>query len=230
MTYVGAAAYAFLPRLVRAYRERFPDVELELREGTTSAQIRALRMGEADVGLVRPPIAGADDLRSEVVLREPLVAVLPDRHPLAGQARLRLQDLRDEGFVLFPAQEGPSFHARIVSACEQAGFSMRVVQEAVQMHAIIGLVSAGVGVALVPASMRNLRQVGVVYRDLTESPAELRADLALVWRRGEPSSVVTAFLDLARKLPNDGGDDQAATGEGPQCTERWAGERGPVCR
>jgi len=141
------------------------------------------------------------------VLRERLVVALPEDHWLAKEETIELRDLASEGFVMFPPHEGPSFHARIVSACEKAGFSIRVVQQAVQMHAIVALVVAGLGIALVPASMRNLRQVGVVYRDIRDSSGSLHVDLAIMWRRAEPSSVVTAFLDVARSF------ERSETGE-----------------
>jgi DNA-binding transcriptional LysR family regulator len=200
ITYVGAALYDFLPRLVRSYRQRFPDVELQLRERTTTAQVRALQRGEADVGFVRPPVFGADDLHHETVLRDRVVAALPEDHRFAALPSIALAELADEAFVGFPPYEGPGFHARLTAACEAAGFRMRVVQEAVQMHAIIGLVASGLGVALVPASMRGLGQAGVVYRDLDQTEAPLDVDLAVLWRRGEPSSVVTAFLQALREF------------------------------
>jgi DNA-binding transcriptional LysR family regulator len=200
VSYVGAAAYQFLPRVVRAYRASHPEVDLQLLERTTAAQVRAIQLGEADVGLVRPPLLGANDLHCASILREHLIAALPADHPLAKNDTIELRDLADEGFVMFPPHEGPSFHALIVSACEKAGFSMRVVQQAVQMHAIVALVAAGLGVALVPASMRNLVQAGAVYRDIRNLSSSLQVDLAVLWRRAEPSSVVTAFLDVARAL------------------------------
>ncbi|MEN3382407.1 MAG: hypothetical protein V7608_2451 [Hyphomicrobiales bacterium] len=209
VTYVGAATYDFLPGLIRAYRVHYPDVELELMERTTAAQARALQRGEADVGLVRPPVFNADDLHCAPVLRERLVVALPEDHRLVKETTIELRDLADENFIMFPAHEGPGFHARIVSACEATGFSPRVVQRAVQMHAIVALVVAGLGVALVPASMRSMRQLGVVYREIDNSPETLHVDLAVMWRRGEPSSVVTAFLNVARSF-------RLATAEAPR--------------
>jgi DNA-binding transcriptional LysR family regulator len=208
VTYVGAATYDFLPGLIRAYRTHYPDIELELMERTTAAQARAIQRGEADVGLVRPPVFDAEDLHCATVLRERLVVALPEDHRLVNETAIELRDLAGEDFIMFPAHEGPGFHARIVSACEAAGFSPRIVQRAVQMHAIVALVVAGLGVALVPASMRSLRQVGVVYREIGNSPETLHVDLAVMWRRGEPSSVVTAFLDVARSF-------RLATAEAP---------------
>lgn len=200
VTYVGAATYEFLPRLIRRYRAAHPDVELELIERPTAAQVRALQLGEADVGFVRPPVFNADDLRFETIARDDMVVALPGDHRLASHEVIDLGDLAGEGFVMFPPQHGPSFHAHILTACEEAGFSMRVVQEAVQMHTIVSLVVAGLGIALVPGSMRNLRQVGVVYRDLRTPAGRFQAELATIWRRGEPSSVVTGFLDQVRSL------------------------------
>jgi DNA-binding transcriptional LysR family regulator len=101
---------------------------------------------------------------------------------------------------MFPAHEGPSFHARILRACDEAGFAMRVVQEAVQMHMIVSLVAVGIDIALVPASLRKLGRAGVAYRDLDPGPSALDAEFAMIWRRGEPSSAITAFLDTARAV------------------------------
>jgi DNA-binding transcriptional LysR family regulator len=199
--YVGAAAYGVLPEVVRGFRRAHPDVELELLEATTAAQVDALRRAAADVGFVRPPVAGGDELRTETVAREPLVVALPADHPLGSGGAVALRDLADEGFVSFPPAEGPALHALLAAACRDAGFTMRVAQQAVQMHAIVALVAAGLGVALVPASVRRLGLPGVVYRPL-EGSADLSVDLAVVWRRGDPSSVVTRFLDTVRRGPS----------------------------
>ncbi|WP_211884165.1 LysR family transcriptional regulator [Plastoroseomonas hellenica] len=199
-TFVGAAAYGLLPQIVRAHRAAYPKVEIALQERTTVQQIASLQSGEADIGFVRPPIFGADDIRCETLLREPFVVALPEEHRLASRGKLRLAELAGEGFVMFPAHEGPSFHARIVRACDEAGFAMRVVQEAVQMHMIVSLVAAGLGVALVPASLRNLGRIGVTYRDLDPPASSLDAEFAMIWRRGEPSSAITAFLETARAV------------------------------
>lgn len=212
VTYVGAAAYDFLPRIVRAFRSSRPGVTLELLERTTAAQVRAIQLGDADVGLVRPPVFNANDLHCAPVLHERLIVALPADHRLSKKDTIELHDLAGEDFIMFPAHEGPSFHARLMSACEQAGFSMRVVQQAVQMHAIIALVASGLGVALVPASMRNLAQAGAIYREVRDLSLSLQVDLALLWRRAEPSSVVTAFLDVARSLECPQGGERRAPG------------------
>ena len=199
LAYVGTASYDLLPRLVASYREQYPQVAVEMAERTAAGQIAALRRGEADVGLIRLPVHETGDLRFETIDSEPFVVALPARHPLAVRDAIALAALAEEAFVMFPAREAPAFHAQIVTACFEAGFAMRVAQEAVQMHAIVSMVAAGLGVALVPASLRHLNQPGVVYRRCAPAPASLRAEMALAWRRADPSSVVTAFLEVARR-------------------------------
>jgi DNA-binding transcriptional LysR family regulator len=198
MTYVGTASYALLPRLVAKYRERYPLVHVDMIERTSAAQVEALVRGEADVGLVRIPMAEIPALRFETIDSEPFVVALPEKHPLADSGNLRLPQLARESFVMFPAREAPAYHARIVNACLDAGFAMTVAQEAVQMHTIVGMVAAGLGIALVPGSLHHLHQPGVVYRPCDPYPASLRAEIALAWRRADPSSVVAGFLQVAR--------------------------------
>ena len=199
MTYVGTASYALLPHLVAKYRERYPRVRVDMVERTSTAQVEALVCGEADVGLIRMPMPDIPALRFEIVDSEPFVVAIPERHPLAAHDALRLLELERESFVMFPAGEAPAYHARIVGACLDAGFAMRVVQEAVQMHTIVSMVAAGLGIALVPASLHHLHQPGVVYRPCDPSPASLQAEIALAWRRADPSSVVASFLQVARQ-------------------------------
>lgn len=195
ITYVGSAAFDFLPPLVRRFRASHPDVDLDLRERPTAGQLDALRAGLADVGLVRPPVH-ADDMTVQRVLREPLVLAVPEEHWAARRRRVRLDELSGEDFVMFPARDGPSFYSRIVLACEQAGFAMRVAQEAVQMHVIAGLVAAGMGIALVPGSVRHLKQPGVRYRELSDASGLLFVDLAAVWPTGRESSALARFIEL----------------------------------
>jgi DNA-binding transcriptional LysR family regulator len=198
ITYVGTASYALLPRLVANYRERYPHVIVEMAERTAVAQVEALVRGEADIGLIRMPMPDIPALLFETIDSEPFLVALPERHPLAARQALRLTELAMEPFVMFPAREAPAFHALIVGACLNAGFAMTVVQEAVQMHTIVSMVAAGLGIALVPGSLHHLHQPGVVYRPCDPSPASFRAEISLAWRRADPSSVVSAFLQVAR--------------------------------
>lgn len=195
--YLAATAYTLLPLVLRDFMKSFPGVKLELRELTLPQQIVALVKGDLDVGLVRPPVAEAE-LAAQTILEEPFVLALPARHPLAAQRRIAVQRLVDEPFILFPRQPGLVFHDLVMGYCLKHGFTPRVAQEANQTHTVVGLVSAGIGVALVPASTQKIGLEGVAYRPLRE--ATPRSRTAVAWRRADASPVIAAFLDVARRV------------------------------
>jgi DNA-binding transcriptional LysR family regulator len=193
--FVQAAIYSILPEILRVYRRQFPEVAFTLHELTTEEQVRALLGGTIDLGLLRTPISdGALD--HVTVLREPLVFALPRNHRLARERHLRLEALAVEPFLISTRHYGPSLHDQIISLCHRAGFIPRVVQEADRIQTIIGLVAAGIGVALVPDSMRNLRRSGVAYRPLQGSPT---IDIAAAWRRDNDSPALTSLLSVIRE-------------------------------
>src|SRR5581483_6112262 len=195
--FISVADYNVLPNLLREFRRRYPLVNLTLRESTTDAQLEDLVNGRIDVGLVLPPIS-APALESIPILREPLIAALPRRHPLARRAgRIALAALSNAPFILFPRHMAPGLYDDVVSFCRSAGFSPRVEQEAVQMQTIVSLVSAKLGVAIIPQSLQNLQRTGVVYRQLKE--ASPLTDIRLAWRRDDALPVLRLFLDLARE-------------------------------
>lgn len=193
--FISVADYNVLPVVLREFRQRFPMVNLTLRESTTDAQIRDLIGCRIDVGFVLPPI-DEPALQSACIVREPLVAALPERHPLARRpGKLALTKLKDAPFILFPRPMAPGLYDDVVSFCRAAGFSPRVEQEAVQMQTIVSLVSAELGVALIPASLTNLRRTGVTYKALREqSPL---TEIHLAWRRGDELPALRVFVDLA---------------------------------
>lgn len=131
--------------MLREFRARFPLVNLTLRESTTDAQMQDLVAGRIDVGFLLPPVTDPS-LSSAPILREPLIAALPDSHPLARRpGKLTLAKLKDAPFILFPRPMAPGMYDDILSFCRSAGFSPRVEQEAVQMQTIVSLVSAELG-------------------------------------------------------------------------------------
>ena len=200
--FVGSASYSVLPLILQRFRQRCPQVELTLRELTTNVQLEALQENRIDVGFVRPPIQG-EGFAQQPILQESLVVALSEGHRLvrggaagqvAGQVELGIADLASEDFILFPRPLAPGLYDQVISLCQQGGFSPRVVQEAVQMQTIVGLVAAEIGIALVPESLRNLQRVGVVYLPLREVTP--RAEIALVWREGDLSPTVGQFLEM----------------------------------
>lgn len=195
--FVPSATDDVLPDILRTFRERFPVVGLVLHELTTPEQAEALRDERIQVGFCRPPV-GDGSLACEIVLREPLVAALPEGHRLCAGSEVPLRSLAGEPFVLFPRESAPAFHDRIVGVCRRAGFEPEVAQEAIQMHTIASMVAVGMGVALVPASLQNLRRKGVVYKPLRGgAPA---AEIAAIWRPEDPSPVLQRFLGVVGEV------------------------------
>ena len=195
--FMSASTYTLMPPVLREFAARHPQVRLDLRELTLPQQLAALRRGDIDAGFVRPPVADAE-LDSEVLLEEPLLVALPSGHPLAAQRRIALAQIAGQPFVMFQRLPGLVLHDLVLGWCLQQGMTPNVVQEASQTHAIVGLVSAGIGVALVPASARDMRPRDVEFRPLRErSP---KVGTALAWRRGDASPVLRAFLATARRV------------------------------
>ncbi len=194
--YISSSTYDLLPMMLSIYRERFPDVEVALRELTTQEQVRALEREYIQVGLLRLPIS-APMMNVEVVRREPIVCVLPQGHPLAARQSVAVSLLADEPFVLQSSQRGAGYYAQLMNLCLSAGFTPNVIQEVTEMHTIVSLVAAGMGVSLVPLSARNLRSQGVVYREL-EGKATL-TEMAVAWPRTSRSIIVQNFLTVARE-------------------------------
>jgi len=196
--FVSLADYGVLPGLLKAYKAARPGVELALREMLSPGQAEALAAGELDFGLLLPPVGGAE-LEHLVVQRERFVAALPSRHRLArGRGRISVRDLAGESFVMVPREFAPGLHDIVAALAARAGFAPRVAQEAIQMQTVVSLVSSGLGVALVPASVANLGRLGVAYREIAD--AHPRLDLWLAWRSGALGAAAREFVQHARRI------------------------------
>jgi DNA-binding transcriptional LysR family regulator len=190
--FVGSALYSVVPELLRAFRDRHPDVGLRLHELGTTEQLRRLDDGRLDIGFIRAPGSRAG-LSIETVLREPVVAALPDVHPLARGGEVRVQDLAGQPLVLMTRAGAPGLRAALGPVTDGLGEDA-IVQEVAEMQTLIGLVAAGVGMSFVPESVRALARAGVVYRPLAgEAPT---VALSAAWRTGDDSPVLAAFLEL----------------------------------
>ncbi len=209
--FMSASIYTLLPPVLREFAAGHPRVRLELRELTLPQQFAALRRADIDAAFVRPPVTDAE-LASAVLLEEPLCVALPARHPLAGLRRVHAARLAAEPFVMFQRAPGLVLHDLVLGFCLQLGFAPRVVQEATQTHAVIGLVSAGIGVALVPASAQEIRLRGVVFRPLADRSPLVAT--ALAWRRDDASPVCTAFVETARRVARRRSGRSAQPGSG----------------
>jgi DNA-binding transcriptional LysR family regulator len=203
--FVGSATYSVLPGVLRRFRQRYAEVELSLQELTTAQQVEAIRAHHLDVGFVRPPLYDPD-LATLTLLVEEFVLALPQTHRLAGKTAVSLSAMAEEPFILYPRHLGPGLYDPVVSACQQAGFSPHVVQEATQMHTILSLVAIGLGVALVPACVQTLQWQGAVCKPLAS--AAPRTMIALAWHKNNRSAALNSLLQQVEKNSGSAGDNK----------------------
>lgn len=198
--FVEAATHSgILPDVLSFFRAHLPSVGLSLFELDPLRQAEAFQDGRIDVGVLHsPPLDAARWLRVEPIYTERVILALPKHHALAGRARLSLAALADEPFVSFPRVVGPEMYDDIIASCRAAGFSARIVQEAVGWHTLASLVSAGVGVGFVPRSIAEFQQQGVVYRPVRDLKVEMT--LSAVWRRDDRSPVRERFVTALRAV------------------------------
>lgn len=196
-----APFHPVVPQAIRSFRVAYPLVEVTLEEHLSREALARLLGEQIDVAVLRAPVTDGTGLVVCPWLEEPMVVALPRSHGLAGvgllRTPLRLQALAGETFILFGGAAGPGIADASVAACHRAGFSPRVGQVAPRIGTTLGLVAAGLGVALVPDSIRRVRVDGVAYRTLVAAERPV-AVLNLVVRRGEGSAAVQNFLGLAR--------------------------------
>ena len=191
--FIGSATLSFLPDLIRRYKLEYPNVKLALHDLYPVELDQAWDRGEIDIAITRS-LEHSKNLQSRVLLRDPLVAVLPRSRKLRlKNKQIRLADLANERFILFHRKGAPVVFDTIVGACRSHGFSPRVENEPNSMQTILSLVEAEEGVAVVPASTSNLRSNGVRFVRLVP---DLYLDLIAVWPLGEPSVVLRTFLDF----------------------------------
>jgi DNA-binding transcriptional LysR family regulator len=191
--FIGSATLAFLPDLIRRYKLEYPDVKLELHDLYPVEMDNACDRGEIDVAITRPlSLERSKHRQSRVLLRDPLLAVFPRSRKLQSK-KIRLADLANERFILFHRKGAPVVFDTIVGACRAQGFSPRVENEPNSMQTILSLVEAEEGIAIVPASISNLRSHGVQFIRLTP---ELHLELIVAWRPSDPSVVLRTFLDF----------------------------------
>ena len=196
--FVGSATYKLLPRSLPVFRERYPQVVLELREGTTVQILRDIEAGTLELGLVRYPVLQPTPVDVVPIEWDRLVAALPTGHKFARRRRLALADLSAEPFIMYSTSNAPNLGGHVMLACQAAGFSPRVVQEAVQVQTLISLVESGMGVALVPAAsaLESARQVA--FREVS-AETSLEVAIAVATRPGEESGVIARFREVLQE-------------------------------
>jgi len=199
LAFITSADYSVLPPFLRRYSERYPGVQLVLQEATSDVQVDELLRGRIDAGLLIPPLP--ERTRAELdymkVLDEPLILCAP-AGLLRKKGPVALRNLPPLPLIIFPREISPALHDAILSCFRAAGITPAIGQQAIQMQTIVSLVSAGMGLALVPQSVSNLMRPGVEYRALADATPLVETGIA--WRRDNPSPVLKGFLELLRTI------------------------------
>jgi len=200
----SAALQPFIPAVIRAFRLVAPDVALTVEESNTTELVEALRQKRLEVAFIRSPVGNAEGLKTETMLVEKMILALPATHALARKKRksVALHALAEEKFILNRRPSGPGLYDTIIAACRVAGFSPQIEQEARKNLSTLSLVAAGLGISIIPASMRHVALAEVVYLDISEAP-ELRAPLYLAYLDAPLSGAAQRMIEEARKCSRE---------------------------
>jgi DNA-binding transcriptional LysR family regulator len=197
IAFVSIADYSVLPPYLRKFRDQHRDIHIELKEATSDVQTDLLEKSEIDAGLLIPPIPEKllEVLNYQKVLSEPLILAVPEIVAKRENSH-SLTTYKDLPLIIFPRKIAPALHDIILGCFRSEGLTPVIGQEAIQMQTIIGLVSAGMGIALVPQSVSNLIRPGVVYYTLPSLSASV--EIGIAWRKDNTSPVLQSFLTLLR--------------------------------
>ncbi|OZI23097.1 LysR family transcriptional regulator [Bordetella genomosp. 9] len=196
--FTAVAAYRLVPDWVMKAGKVLPDVAIDLRERVSTDLGRLLVAGELDAILARH-LPRQDGLAHHLIQREPMVVAVPRKSPLLAHKAMPLRALHRQPFVAYAPSEGKYFYDRIAAALTLAGVEPDYVQYAGQTHTLLGLVRAGLGAGLVPASARELRLDGVSFLPLAQN--RLHAELYLAWRERHDNPALDAFIGRVAEIP-----------------------------
>lgn len=188
----SAAFNSVVPVAIRTFKRTYPDVRLLLEEGNTTRLADGLKDGSLDAAFLRPGFAGSERFQLRVLDEEPMVIALGENHPAAACERIALSMLKNDTFLLFPREIGLTLYDSVIEACRDAGFEPNIGQRVPQIASVINLVSAEMGVSMVPASMSQVQVTGVVYRPVADQTPSVK--LALAYRRGDTSPTLRNFV------------------------------------
>ncbi len=202
---VSVSFHPALPRVLLRYGQAAPNVRVELSELYTEPQFEALLDGQIDVGFVRDePLRAIDAkaLRMTVLDREPLLLALPTGHPLSGRSSLRLDEVANEPFVAQPREVAVTLHDRLFRLAQKAGFQPQIQRHVQQVNGMLAMVAAGLGLALVPATMRAVRLAGLAYVPIEDPDAYML--LAVASRASDTSPALAQFLAVVAETVTAG--------------------------
>jgi DNA-binding transcriptional LysR family regulator len=203
---IGYTSFVHCPLfrvILQRYRARYPDVDIVLHDLVTIEQMKRLDSNALDISFATHAslaLSSAEEtqLTQQCILREPVVAVVPKNHPLAGKSPLPFSALAEEPWIWFARQYDPTTYDYMTHLFDHVGFRPQVTQEVNQLQIVISLVAAGLGVGLVTASTERLASQDVVYLELV-NPTPW-AEFSVVWRKDDTSPLLQAFLAIVREV------------------------------
>jgi len=191
------AALMGVPRILRCFNKVHRQIQIEVHTLDSVLQVRAVKARTVDVGFMGSGTPHRD-LQVERLAACPLVVALPANHRLTARAHLSPRDLAGESYVMLAVDVAPTYAEIVTEYWEKADVAIKERLKADQPHAVIDLVAAGAGFALVPSSVREYEKGRVVCRRLDPAPPEL--ELSLAWARGVGSPAINALLEVARQV------------------------------
>ena len=200
----SAASHPLIPRIIRRYRDLYPDVDIALHEGNARELTDEVADDSVDIGILRALVDRPRGLAYHRLLNEELVLTLPVGHRLLDTpGAIALTELADEPFILVRRPGAPGMYANLLQACRNAGFEPKVVFEVERMLTNVSLVAAGAGISVVPNSMRGFHEHSVAYRPIRDARPRLAAPITLLCRQEHQSPQTANFITLARQLGSE---------------------------
>lgn len=195
--FVGSTLYGLLPEVIRRFRECAARSDVSVIELSTIEQIAALKDGRIDAGFGRLRFEDAA-IRRIVLAEEPLVAVMPIDHPLAGGGPVHLEALLGEPLIVYPRPARPSYADQVLGIFHDLGLQPRIVREVREVQTAIGLVAAHVGFSIVPASVQRMKRDDVAYVPIVDSPAH--SPIMMIHRAGDVSPELGQLVAISEAL------------------------------
>lgn len=195
--FADAAALNVLPTLTSEFARLFPGVNIILHEMISAEQVEALRAGRIQIAFLRP-VFDNEDFETFLLLREPYVVAISAIHRLATSDSIRLAELGDEGLITTNRIKARYVHGNFQPYLKRAGIQLKIVQEVNELHAILGLVAGGLGIALFPCSITKLQLEGVVYKNLHPDDTPM-AEMFIAKRSDDRTATVTRFMEMAKR-------------------------------
>lgn len=193
--FVDNALWGVLPSILQNFRIQYPSINLKLCQMDRVTQIDALQSSSIDIAIMPAPVPSVSEIDTLLLMSAPLLVVMPKDHHLAGHSRIALRDLASESLVLFPVHMRSRTREIIIGACSAAGFTPRVSQEAEQLHTLIALVRAGLGITIVPKWVAQTHNTGLTHVALSDPLPPY--ELVVAWQNGRTNPAVERFCGTA---------------------------------